>query len=72
MFELPHHIGTVNGSVPDPKLIISDPDPLIENQEFRIRIRILDPDPSVTRNVEKKVVNFGCNENKNWLKSLTF
>jgi len=30
-------------SVPDPKLIISDPDldPQIENQEFRIRIRIL-------------------------------
>jgi len=27
-------------SVPDPKLIISDPDPdpVIENQEFRIRI----------------------------------
>jgi len=35
----------VDTSVPDPKLIISDPDPLIENQEFRIRIRILDPDP---------------------------
>jgi hypothetical protein len=40
-------------SVPDPKLIISDPgpDPPIENQEFwiwiRIRIWILDPDPSV-------------------------
>jgi len=33
-------------SVPDPKLIISDPDPQTENQEFRIRI--LDPDPSVT------------------------
>jgi len=34
-------------SVPDPKLIISDPDPdpQIENQEFRIRI--LDPDPSM-------------------------
>jgi len=25
-------------SVPDPKLIISDPDPQIENQEFLIRI----------------------------------
>jgi len=34
-------------SVPDPKLIISDPDPQIENREFRIRIRILDPDPFV-------------------------
>jgi len=34
-------------SVPDPKLIISDPDPQFENQEFRIRIQILDPDPSV-------------------------
>jgi len=32
-------------SVLDPKLIISDPDPQIENQEFQIRI--LDPDPSV-------------------------
>jgi len=34
-------------TVPDPKLIISDPDPdpQIENQEFRIRIP--DPDPSV-------------------------
>jgi len=28
-------------SVPDSKLIISDQDPQIENQEFRIRIRIL-------------------------------
>jgi len=28
-------------SVPDLKLIISDPDPLIENQEFRIWIQIL-------------------------------
>jgi len=26
-------------SVPDPKLKMSDPDPQIENQEFRIRIR---------------------------------
>jgi len=34
-------------SVPDPKLIISDPDPQIKNHEFRIRIRIQDPDPSV-------------------------
>jgi len=33
----------IQSSVPDPKLIISDPDPLIENQEFRIRIQ--DPDP---------------------------
>jgi len=32
-------------NVLDPKLIISDPDPQIENQEFRIRI--LDSDPSV-------------------------
>jgi len=32
-------------SVPDPKSTISDPDPQIEHQEFRIRI--LDPDPSV-------------------------
>ena len=38
---------TVIFSVLDPKLITSDPDPQIENQEFRIRIRILDPDPSV-------------------------
>jgi len=37
----------VISSVPDPKLIISNPDPQIENQAFRIRIRILDPDPSV-------------------------
>jgi len=29
---------TVRTSVPDPKLIISDPDPQTENQEFRIRI----------------------------------
>jgi len=44
-------------SVRDPKLIISDPDPQIENQEFRIRIqiRILDPDPSVTRDGEIKL-----------------
>jgi hypothetical protein len=27
--------------VPDLKFIISDPDPQIENHEFRIRIRIL-------------------------------
>ena len=42
-------------SVPDPKLIISDPDtdPQIENQEFRIRI--LDLDPSVTRDGKKKL-----------------
>jgi len=46
-FERPQHIlklGThsVLCSVPDPKLIISDldPDPQIENQEFRIRIQI--------------------------------
>jgi len=39
----------VLSSVPDTKLIISDPDPHTENQEFRILIliRILDPDPSV-------------------------
>jgi len=43
-------------SVPDPKLIISDLDPQIENQEFRIRI--LDPDPSVTRAGEKKSCQF--------------
>jgi len=63
-------------SVPDQKLIISDPDPdpQTENQEFRtrIRIRILDPDPSVTRDGEKKVVNFGYNEDTNELKSWTF
>jgi len=37
----------LQNSVPDPKLIITDPDPdpHIENQEFRIRI--LDPDSSV-------------------------
>jgi len=35
-------------SVPDPKLISDpDPDPQIENQKFRIRIQILDSDPSV-------------------------
>jgi len=36
-------------SVPDPKLTISDLDldPQVENQEFRIRIWILDLDPSV-------------------------
>jgi len=39
----------IDTSVPDPKLIISepDPDPQIENQEFRIRI--LDSDPSVNK-----------------------
>jgi len=44
-------------SVPDPKLIISDPDPdpQIENQEFRIRIRIL----LSTSDGGKKVYNFG-------------
>jgi len=56
-------------SVPDPKLIISDPDPQTENQEFRIWIRILDPDPSVTRDGEKKVVNFCYYEDTNRLKS---
>ena len=42
-------IVTYFSSVPDPTLIISDPDPQIEKQEFRIRIRIriLDPDRSV-------------------------
>jgi len=41
--------GFVLDSVPDPKLIISDTDPdrQIENQEFRIRIRNLYPNPSV-------------------------
>jgi len=38
-------------SVPDPQLIISDPDPQIENQEFRILLS--------TSDVEKKVFNFG-------------
>jgi len=51
-------------------LIISDPDPQIENQEFQIRIRILDP--SVTRDGEEKDVNFGDYEDTNGLKSLTF
>jgi len=41
------YLSSSPSSVPDPKLIISDPDPQIENQEFRIRIRIMDPDPSV-------------------------
>jgi len=59
-------------SVPDPKLIISDPDPQTEDQEFRIRIRILDLDPSVARDGEKTVVNFGYYEDTNGLKSLTF
>jgi len=55
-------------SVPDPKLISDpDPDPQIENQE--LWIRILDPDPSVTRDGEKKVVNFGNYEDTNGLKS---
>jgi len=62
----------VRSSVRDPKLILSDPDPQIGNHEFRIRIRILDPDPSVTRDGEKKVDNFGYFEDKNGLKSLTF
>jgi len=66
--------GIERSSVLDPKLIISDPDqdpdPQIENQEFRIRI--LDPDPSVTRDGEKKIVNFGDYEDTNGLKSLTF
>jgi hypothetical protein len=41
------HFWILIPSVPDPKLIISDPDPdpQIENQEFQIRI--LDPDASV-------------------------
>jgi len=33
--------GVGKTSVPDPKLIISDPDPQIENKEFWIRIQIL-------------------------------
>ena len=57
-------------SVPDPKLIISDPDPQTEDQDFRIRI--LDLDPSVARDGEKTVVNFGYYEDTNGLKSLTF
>jgi len=28
----------VQSSFPDPKLLITDPDPLMENQELRIRI----------------------------------
>jgi len=42
-----------HSSVTDPKLIISDLDPLIGIQEFRIWI--LDPDPSVTLDGEKKL-----------------
>ena len=34
-------------SVPDPQLMISDTDPQIEKQEFRILYRILDLDTSV-------------------------
>jgi len=45
-----HWQNKVAFSVPDPKLIISDPDPQIENQEFGI----LDPDPTVTWDGEKK------------------
>ena len=51
-------------SVPDPKLIILDPDPQILNYEFRIRIRILDSELPVTIDGEKKVVNFGYYEDK--------
>jgi len=63
------HFPPPPSSVPDP-----DPDPQMEKQEFRIRIwiRILDPDPSVTRDGEKKVVYFVYYEDKNGLKSLTF
>jgi len=32
----------VESSVPDPKLLIADPDPLVENQAFQIWIRILE------------------------------
>jgi len=52
------------------KSIISDLDPQNEYQEFRIRI--LDLDPYVTRDGEKKVVNFDYYEDTNGLKSLTF
>jgi len=48
-------IDVLKCSVRDPKLIILDPDPQIENQEFRIRIRTLDSDPSVTRDGGKKL-----------------
>jgi len=41
MYEVPYRYrvrALLLGSVRDPKLIISDPDPQIGNQEFRIRI----------------------------------
>jgi len=47
---------TVRSSVRDPKLIISDPDTKIENQEFRIRIR--DPDPGSGSFCELVMVKF--------------
>jgi len=54
-------------SVPDPKLLITDPDPQIENQELWIQIRIQRP-----RDDERKVFNFAIYEDTNWLKSSTF
>jgi len=39
---------------------------------LKLKSGISDPDPSVTRDGEKKVVNFGYYEDKNGLKSLTF
>jgi len=48
---------------------ILDPDP---DPGSRSWIRILDPDSSVTRDGEKKVVNFGDYEDTNGFKSLTF
>jgi len=58
-------------SVPEPKLLISDPQN--EHQEFRILIRVLDPGPSVNYKWrEKKVVNFGYYEYTNGLKSSSF
>ena len=35
--------------VPEPKLLIKNPDPQIENQEFRRRIRILFRFPSLNK-----------------------
>ena len=46
-------LASIVSNVPDPKLIISDLDPQIENQEFRIRILLS------TSDGEKKVFNFG-------------
>jgi len=38
---------TAKNRVPDPKLIISDPDPHIENQEFLIRILLWTSDGEI-------------------------